>query len=499
MLLASFLIVLFGMTAAAQAQDVDWLVNIDNFGPDPVPAGADIEYTIVVKNSGFDPAPATTISVDIPVNAQFISATGSITGCASVPLSGVGLATVTCNVPALAGLGAESMVMTVRSSVEGTITTTATVPLVSGGVNDTTPGNNIEPITSTIQKGSELGVTLSAPATAASGSMVPLVFEVTNNGPNINDSFDLVFPIPTGITNVTPPAGCVLSGGSYTCSITGPLANGASITRTFMGQISAAATSTVTPTGSIINSDPGDPISGNNTDIANISITAGSDVSISKDRSPSGALLVGDAVTFTLAAQSTGDNPTGLQILDTIPANYQIDMGGITAPGWDCSASAGQNVDCTRATGAGSGADISLGSVVINTTIILAGNPTNTATISSVGPVDSDMTNNSATDGGATIAEPEVDLSAIKTGPNPALAVIGQPYTFSIATSNLGNTPFFGTLDMVDHVPASMTVNSAALNGWTCDALPVTGATDLNCSRVYTSGAPLGVGATTEL
>jgi len=488
-------IVLLNLASSAQAQNVDWLVNIDNFGPDPVPAGTYIDYTISVTNNGFDAAPATSISVDIPLNAQYISAAGAVTGCNSVPVSGVGPATVTCNVPALAGLGAESMIMTVRALVEGTITTAATVPLSSGSVNDVLTTNNVELIVSTILKGSDMGVTLTAPATAASGSTIPLVFEAINNGPNTNGSFDFEFPIPAGIINIVPPAGCVLAGSIYTCTITGPLALGATVSRTFTGQISAAASSTVVATGSVINSVPGDPVSTNNTDLANITITAGSDVSISKTRSPSGTLLVGDNVTFALAAQSTGDSPTGLEILDTIPANYQIDS--ITAPGWDCTASAGQNVACTRATGAGAGVNISLGSVLVQTTILSAGSPVNMATISSAGPVDSNLSNNSATDGGATILEPVVDLAAVKTGPNPALAVTGQPYTFNIATRNLGNTPFFGTLTMVDHVPAGLTITAATLNGWTCDALPVSGATDLNCSRVYTSGAPLNVGATT--
>ena len=494
-LFVSILVVMMGIAGAVRAQDVDWLVNISNFGPDPVPAGADIDYTIGVTNNGFDPAPATTVSVDIPVNAEYIGASGVISGCVSVPASGVGPATVTCNVPPLPSLASESMVMTVRSSVEGAMTTTATVPTVSGGINDVNPGNNSEPITSTILKGSDMGVTLTAPATAASGSVVSLVFDYVNNGPNINDTFDIEFPVPTGFTNVTPPAGCTLAGGTYTCSIAGPLAVGATGSRTFTAQVSAAASSTVTPTVSVTNSDPGDPISLNNTDVGNIAVTAGSDVSIAKTRSPSGGLLVGDTVTFTLAAQSTGDSPTGLEILDTIPANYSIDS--ITAPGWDCAASAGQNVDCTRATGAGTGANVSLGSVVVQTTVVTSGNPTNTATISSVGPVDSDLTNNTATDGGAIIADPVVDLAAVKTGPNPALAVTGSAYTFSISTSNLGNAPFFGTLNMVDHVPAGLTVNAATLNGWTCDALPVVGPIDLTCSRVYTSGSPLAAGATT--
>ena len=492
--IAILLIVMLGLSGAALAQNVDWLINIDDAGFDPIPAGGDIEYTIEVVNNGFDPAPANTISVDIPVDATYIGATGTISGCVSVPASGVGPATVTCNVPALGPLGAESMVMTVHSTVEGAIAITATVPVSAGGANDIDPGNNVEPETTTILKGADIGITLTTPATAASGSTVPLTFVAINNGPNVADVFDLHFPVPAGLTNVTAPAGCVLTGGVFFCDSIGPVAVGGTVTYNFTGQISAAAGSTVTPSGSVLNSVPGDPIGSNNTDLSNITVTPGSDVSITKSRSPSGVLLVGDTVSFTLDAQYTGDDPSDLVITDTLPANYHIDT--VSAPGWACSV-AGQTVTCTLASGSGAGANVSLGSVVIDATIISSGAPVNTADISSSGPTDPDLSNNTASDGGAVIDEPTIDLSAVKTGPVPALGVIGNPYGFSISTSNLGNAGYVGDVVMVDHVPLGMTLNSAVLNGWGCTPLPAVGPTDVTCTRTYTSGSPLAAGATT--
>ncbi|MCF6273668.1 MAG: hypothetical protein L3J37_10870 [Rhodobacteraceae bacterium] len=482
-----------GMSTTAQAQNVDWLVQIGDTGFDPMAAGGDIEYTVQVHNNGFDDAPVTTMDIILPVNAEMIGATGTINNC--TPLPATGPITVTCDVPALAASGGASMVAVVRSSVAGVINVLADVPVSAGGVTDIDAGNNIEVEATTITTGSDIGVELTVPPTASAGSYVDLEFVATNHGPNIANNFELTFPVPTGLVDVTPPAGCTLSLGIYTCLIAGPLNPGDSVPLTFNGQISAAGGSTLTAVGSVVNSDPVDPISSNNTDIGDIAVTSGSDVSISKSRSPSGTLLLGDIVDFTLAAQYTGDSPTGLTITDTIPGNYQIDS--VTAPGWTCTV-AGQNVSCTRASGTVAGSDVSLGSVVIETTVISPGTAENTAVISSTGPVDPDMSNNTATDGGATIEEPVVDLSAHKTGPWPALGVVGGEHTYWIRTSNVGNAAFFGTIVMVDSLPAGMTVDSANLNGWTCSpAFPVVGPQDITCERVYTSAAPLAAGAAT--
>ncbi len=487
-----------GLAAPASAQNVDWLVNIDDTGFDPTPAGGDVEYLVEVDNNGFDAAPATTITLDVPAGGELVSVAAgpsgsAITNCSPVPATGP--ATVICDVPALASLGTASVVATIRTSTAGVIDLTATVPDSAGGVNDVLLGNNTLTEQTTIVAGSDLGITLTVPPTAASGSFVNFDFEVVNNGPNDANSYDVQFAIPTGITNVTAPAGCSLSGNVYTCS-GGALALGGTASFTFTGQVSAGGGSTVTGAGSVLNANPADPVSGNNTDTGDIAITAGTDLTIQKSRSPSGALLVGDSVSFTLTGSYTGDSPNNITILDTIPANYSITS--INAPGWDCSASSGQDVNCVRTSGSGAGSNVSLGPITVVADVVSSGTPVNTATIGADGPPDSNLANNTDDDGGATINDPVVDLRANKSGPVPALAVVGNNYDYTISTSNVGNAPFFGTSVMEDFIPAGLTVNSATLNGWSCSpALPLTGPATLTCTRVYTAGSPLNAGATT--
>ncbi len=484
---ALVLISAVGLAAPAQAQNVDWLVNISDAGFDPTPAGGNVEYTVDVDNNGFDPAPATTITLDIPAGGELLSTSGTITGCAPVPV--IGPASVVCNVPPLASLGQASVVAVVRSSVAGVTQLTATVPDSSGGVNDVLTGNNTLTEQTTITAGSDLEISLSVPPTAASGSFVNFDFTVLNNGPNDATSYDVQFTVPAGIVNVTAPAGCSLAGNVYTCSA-GALAVGANQGFTFTGQVSAGGGSTVTSAGSVLNVSPPDPVSSNNTATADMSITGGTDLAISKSRSPSGTLLVGDPVTFTLNGSYTGDSPSGITVTDTIPANYSVDS--ISAPGWDCSASTGQDVNCTRTSGSGAGANVSLGPITVQTTVVSSGTPVNTATISASGPTDSNLANNTATDGGATIQDPVVDLRANKSGPVPPLAVVGNNYSYSISVSNIGNATFEGTVVMVDSIPAGLTVNSVSQNTWSCSpAAPLVGPATLTCTRFYAASENL--------
>ena len=51
-----------GVGAQAQAQDIDWVVNINDTGSDPTPAGGTISYRLTIGNAGLDNAPATTVT-----------------------------------------------------------------------------------------------------------------------------------------------------------------------------------------------------------------------------------------------------------------------------------------------------------------------------------------------------------------------------------------------------------------------------------------------------
>lgn len=467
---------------------VDWVVNNDDIGYDPRPANGDIVYTVRVSNNGTTAAPSTPLTLDIPATTSYIGASG-------MTCSGTG--PVTCTVPALAVAGntgdSATVLVTIRTTVSGNVTLGASVP--TAGDDDGT--NNVANQTTTVTTGADIALSLSGPASAQSGSTVAYTFTALNNGPDAASNLSLSFPVPTGLTAVTPPAGCSLAGSTYTCAIAGPLANGASVALVFSGQIAAASPSTLTPSGSIAVGSPPDLIVANNTATFNTTVTAGSDLRITKSRAPAGVLLVGQAVSFTLTPAYTGDSPNGLTITDTIPANYTV--GAVPSPqnGWACGV-AGQTVTCTKAAGSGAGANVALGAITIPVTVANAGTPTNTASIGSAGPADPNPANNTANDGGATIQPPTVDLRANKSGPNPALVVVGNTYSYAISATNLGNAAFFGTLVMTDALPAGLTVNSYTLNGWTClPAAPVAGPATITCQRVYTAGAPLAAGATT--
>ena len=360
-------------------------------------------------------------------------------------------------------------------------------------------------------------MTIAGPTTAPSGSIVSYVLTATNLGPEANPATGLQFelPIPTGLGDIAAPAGCTLGAGVYTCVIAGPVAQGASVDLTFTGQITVGATSFVTPVGNVSGSAPVDPIVDNNsTSLTNpgfsTEVTAGSDVAISKTRSPGGTILDGEQVTFTLTASYSGGTPAGLVITDVIPSeygNYSLPGDLVVPAGWDCSASVGQTISCSNPTPFGSaGLDQPLGSVMLTVEADLPSpvttTVTNTATISATTP-DPIPANNTDTDGGVTIAPPFVDLSANKSGPVPALVVEGNSYTFPISTTNVGNAGYVGTVQMVDVIPNGMVFTGiSAPGGWVCTPPPTfvgDGSAAVTCELVYTSGAPLGVNATTPV
>ncbi len=500
--LARFLVLTFALclgvlsgAGQARAQNVDWLLAIEDGenGGVTYAAGGVIDYTLRITNAGTQGAPATQLTFDVPANASLVGVSAPLTNCA--PTTGAGPLTVTCTVPPLAADENITPVVQVTSDIEGSIQVGAEVATVAGV--ETNTGNNSDLETTTLTRGAEIQLDLTIPSSAAAGSMVDFVWTATNNGPHPSDGFTISFPAPTGITNMSAPAGCSLSGGTWNCNIPGSIPVGASVTRTFTGQVAAIGGSDITASASVINQNPPDPNADNNTATGTLDVTEGTDVAVSKSRSPNtGNLLVGDTVTFTLAPRYTGDAPSGLTLNDTIPGNYQID--NVIEGGWTCTTS-GQEVSCTRPDPSGAGNNTSLGNVIVEATVVGAGNAQNTVTVSSTGPTDQNPANNSDSDGLVTIAEPVVDLRANKTGPNPPLMVEGNSgYEYSISTSNIGNAAFWGTIEMVDTIPAGLTLDGIVnANGWTCNPTSGAGPIQVTCTRVYTQAAPLPPNATT--
>ena len=488
MIVLLLLLLLQFAPSQAAAQNVDLIVNMNDIGSDPTTAGGTANYNITVGNDGLDPSLATVLTLNIPAGTTFTGGTGTISGCAPTPA--VGPTTVACTVPAMGpGAPPSTLVASLQTSVAGTVNFNVDVPTAG----DADPSNNDASESTTITAGADIGVLITGPATAPSGSTAAFTVVATNNGPNTSGGFTVTVPVPTGMANVVAPAGCTLTGGAYTCLIAGPVAVGASVNLDFSGTFIAGSGSSLAITANVSGGTPADPISANDTDALSISITAGSDLSVGKTRSPGGLLVVGDPVTFTLSPAYTGDSPNGITVTDILPANYTV--GTVTAPGWLCTVT-GQTVSCTSTSGSGAGNNISLGNITISAVVASSGTPTNTATITAVNPNDPNPANNAGTDGGATIQDPTVDLSASKSGPVPALYVVGNSYDFTLGASNLGNSPFIGTLLLTDAVPAGLQSTSVGGPGWTClPAGVVDGPATVTCTRVYTAAAPLLPGA----
>ncbi|MEM7243087.1 MAG: SdrD B-like domain-containing protein [Pseudomonadota bacterium] len=493
-----FLTAFISLSHSANAQQIDWLVNIDD-SVTPAPAGGILEVPINIDNNGFgppNPAPETTLIVTVPTGLTLESITGDLdpNNCSITAPSPIAAPLsfpvaegneITCIVPEIASGGSADSFFGFGSDSQGTYPLTATI-----GDTDDNNGNNTISKNLTLTEGADMVVTAFGPMSALSGEVVDYTFTIENMGPNEVEDVTVSFPIPSGVSNVTPPAGCILNGSTYECFVAGPIAVDDTLDFTFGAQISAEGPSTLTLLASVSEGDIADPTTDNNTVTFDTTVSEGSDVGITKSILPTGVLLVGDQATFTLSTTYTGNPPSIVTVTDTIPANYTIDAVNAPAP-WVCTV-AGNNVACEHPGGAAQGTNISLGDIEIVTTIASAGTPTNTAEVSADGPPDPNPLNDSDTDGGPTLEDPFVDFSATKSGPDPQLTVVNEPFDFNVSTTNTGNADFVGTIELIDTLPANMEVQSIGENGWSCTPPPtVVGPATITCSITYTAANPL--------
>ena len=145
-----------------------------------------------------------------------------------------------CNIPALGVDDEVTGSVFVQALQQGALEFTASVP----DTGDSDPDNNSASFTITVQAGADLVLTIDGPADAPAGSVETYSFTVENLGPDPASNFTVEFPVPTGLSNVTPPTGCTLSGGTYSCQIPGPLAVGETVSLDFTGQVVGTVGST---------------------------------------------------------------------------------------------------------------------------------------------------------------------------------------------------------------------------------------------------------------
>lgn len=209
---------------------------------------------------------------------------------------------------------------------------------------------------------------------------------------------------------------------------------------------------------------------------------------------------------LTVTNHGSAFNGNGaITISDVVPAGMTFDSA--TGIDWLCNAppplSAGQMLTCTYQGTAVVNPGAILGTIDIVATA--TGMPPfppflQCATVDvtpSSGLADSNPENDTDC---ITVSKPKtksIDLALRKDGmaePDP----VGTAVTFQLYVSSPG-APFVGAnvAQIVDAIPAGVTITAAAGTDWTCLPLPITGPADLTCTYIgagpTTSGQSLGV------
>jgi uncharacterized repeat protein (TIGR01451 family) len=233
----------------ATIPSVDLVLNLTD-APDPVPATGLITYGITVANDGDVGASGVQFTLDVPANARFVDAAGTGATCSGMAAGATGPATLTCALSDLAAGASENLSVRLRSTTAGVVTVTGSV---SSAEPDAQLSNNSVTEQTTTSSGADVALSLTAPATAASGATVSYTLALENGGPDAATALEVQFPVPTGFTLTAPlPAGCSNVGGTITCAVAGPIASGDTHTvGDVTGQITAAAGSTVSGSASV--------------------------------------------------------------------------------------------------------------------------------------------------------------------------------------------------------------------------------------------------------
>ena len=492
---------LLGASGQAWAQSADLLVN-QTHAPASVPAGGVVTYTVRIDNNGPGAATAVSLTDTLPPGATFVSATSSVGTCGA-PAGG----SFSCALGSLAAGGVATVAVQVRLPSAGVWLNTATV---SSPTPDNNANNNTNANQATAVNAANLRLTASSsPATVVSGANYTYTLNVANLGPNdlpAGQSTTVSIPVPAGAVinslpsgtgwTCTPTTGYPMSSGTVSCTRSTGLTT-AGATASFPAiTVSAKAnvTGTVTAAFSVASTFP-DGDATNNTATVSITATAGTDMGITKTRSPTGAVIAqGTNVTYALSPSYVGGTPpTSVTVTDPLPPGLDFVSAGSTTAAWGCSFdNATRIVTCARNTQMPS-APGGMGTInivgTVNATGVAAGQVSNTASIAT--PVNDPVPGNNSS--AVTFsASNTADLRLTKT-PSSGRVPVGTNYSFTIGVTNLGPTATVAgqTITVTEAIPAGMRVRSRPTGaGWSCapaGVYPINGPTTITCTRTSTA------------
>ncbi len=454
-----------------------------------VGTGGAFEYVITVQNNG--PAEAQTVTISDTIPLQFtpgpiqnviVDGSGS---CSYTNAAGVLPFVLQCIWPRLTVAPNAGSNFTVRipftiaaNVAAATVVNCVTVSTVTNDINAT---NNQACATTVVSVLTDVVISKQGPALACAGDAISYFYTVTivNNGPSMAQGVTISDPIPPQLTvlsfpapAVTGPATCNLSGNLLTCTVSGGLAVGASVSVVFPFTVpfnlqASSVTNTATVTTSTSESN-----TANNQASFTTNICARADLSIVKSGPTS--IVAGDAnlQQFTLAVRNAGP---------AVAINVTVSDSNIPVAFFNVlSVSAQSGAQCTLSRNqANTSASVSCFYPQMNIgqtdTITITfrvpsnaapGSQPNCANISSAVTVDNNTANNLFCINVLIVAQ--ADLRTTKTGPATVTAGVNLPQNvYTVTVTNIGGSDAVQST-LVDQVPADFRLVNVTSSKGSC-------------------------------
>jgi len=419
---------------------------------------SNLTYTMAVQNNGPDPATNVVVTDTLPGGINFLSVVPN-QGTASES-AGV----VTWNVGSLNNSGSATATINLTALASGVFTDTVSVNYPGDPVasNNTASASVSATVVITTNQVSDLAVTeVASPTSVTVGSNVTYTLTVQNNGPAAATNVVVTDALPAGVSFVSAVAnqGTTTQAGGVVTWNAGNLANSGSATASIV--VSTVSTGLISNTASV--NYPGDPVAGNNTASATITVNAVtltnqvSDLAVTEVASPT-SVTVGSNVTCTLTVQNNGPAAaTNVVVTDALPVGVSFvsalaNQGTTTQAGGVVTWNVG---DFANGTGASA-------TIVVST--VSTGLISNTASVNYPGdPVASNNTASATITVNAVTLTNQVSDLAVTEVATPTSVTLGSNVTYTLTVQN--NGPAAATdVVVTDALPVGVSFVSALAN-----------------------------------
>ncbi len=316
---------LVNITPVNQVADLGLAVSTT---ADPVLVGNNLVYTFTVTNAGPDDATGVTFSNALPASATLVSATASQGNCLTNATLVVGnLATVPAG-----GFATVTVILRPTPAASGLLTNSASVSAYETDLH--LPNNSVSSVVPVNLPAADLVVSSAAnPATLTVGSNLLFSTTVSNTGPGVALSVEVLDPLPRGTVfrSAAVSQGSVSTNSGGIKAVLGNLVPGAAATVTLgvAPLVAGSLTNTVSVTTASLETNML-----NNSAIAVALATApaatvvavGATLTSESFLPPNGAIDLGETVTLSLALANKG----ALDAADLTAT--LLASGGVTAP-----------------------------------------------------------------------------------------------------------------------------------------------------------------------